>query len=127
MRKLRKILTLIRGRSRRKFCISPCFSRDNRWEGGLADRFRETASTTRQSRQTGRGLPDEKNARNPGRLARRIPVCEPNLVGALIISVVRIGMTFLRVNIFAQNIVFGAVLIGAVAITIDRTKIPIVK
>jgi ribose transport system permease protein len=49
------------------------------------------------------------------------------LVGALIISVVRIGMTFLGVNIFAQNIVFGAVLIGAVAITIDRTKIPIVK
>ena len=49
------------------------------------------------------------------------------LVGALIISVVRIGMTFLGVNIFAQNIVFGAVLICAVAITIDRTKIPIVK
>lgn len=49
------------------------------------------------------------------------------LVGALIISVVRIGMTFLGVDIFAQNIVFGAVLIGAVAITIDRTKIPIVK
>ena len=49
------------------------------------------------------------------------------LVGALIISVVRIGMTFLGVNIFAQNIVFGAVLIGAAAITIDRTKIPIVK
>ena len=49
------------------------------------------------------------------------------LVGALIISVVRIGMTVLGVNIFAQNIVFGAVLIGAVAITIDRSKIPIVK
>ena len=49
------------------------------------------------------------------------------LVGALIISVVRIGMTFLGVNIFAQNIVFGAVLIIAVAITIDRSKIPIVK
>jgi ribose transport system permease protein len=49
------------------------------------------------------------------------------LVGALIISVVRIGMTFLGVNIFAQNIVFGAVLIGAVAITIDRSKMPIVK
>jgi ribose transport system permease protein len=49
------------------------------------------------------------------------------LVGALIISVVRIGMTFLGVNIFAQNIVFGVVLIGAVAVTIDRTKIPIVK
>ena len=49
------------------------------------------------------------------------------LVGALIISVVRIGMTFLGVNIFAQNIVFGVVLIVAVAITIDRSKIPIVK
>ena len=49
------------------------------------------------------------------------------LVGALIISVVRIGMTFLGVNIFAQSIVFGVVLIAAVAITIDRSKIPIVK
>jgi ribose transport system permease protein len=49
------------------------------------------------------------------------------LIGALIISVVRIGMTFLGVNIFAQNIVFGAVLIAAVAATIDRSKIPIVK
>ena len=49
------------------------------------------------------------------------------LVGALIISVVRIGMTFVGVNIFAQQIVFGAVLIAAVAITIDRSKIPIVK
>ena len=49
------------------------------------------------------------------------------LVGALIISVVRIGMTFLGVNIFAQNIVLGVVLIAAVAITIDRSKIPVVK
>jgi ribose transport system permease protein len=49
------------------------------------------------------------------------------LVGALIISVVRIGMTFLGVNIFAQNIVFGAVLVAAVAITIDRSIIPIVN
>ncbi len=49
------------------------------------------------------------------------------LIGALIISVVRIGMTFVGVNIFAQQIVFGLVLILAVAITIDRSKIPIVK
>ena len=49
------------------------------------------------------------------------------LIGALIISVVRIGMTFLGVDIFAQNIVFGGVLIAAVALTIDRSKIPIVK
>jgi ribose transport system permease protein len=41
--------------------------------------------------------------------------------------VVRIGMTFVGVDIFAQNIVFGAVLIVAVAVTIDRSKIPIVK
>jgi ribose transport system permease protein len=49
------------------------------------------------------------------------------LVGALIISVVRIGMTFIGVDIFAQQIVFGIVLILAVAATIDRSKIPIVK
>ena len=49
------------------------------------------------------------------------------LIGALIISVVRIGMTFIGVDIFAQQIVFGLVLILAVAITIDRSKIPIVK
>ena len=49
------------------------------------------------------------------------------VVGALIISIVRIGMTFAGVNIFAENIVFGAVLIAAVAITIDRSKIAIIK
>jgi ribose transport system permease protein len=48
-------------------------------------------------------------------------------VGALIVSIVRIGMTFLGVNIFAQQIVFGTVLVLAVAVTIDRSKIPIVK
>lgn len=48
-------------------------------------------------------------------------------VGALIISIVRIGMTFVGVNIFAENMVFGAVLIVAVAITIDRSKIAIIK
>ncbi len=49
------------------------------------------------------------------------------VVGALIISVVRVGMTFIGVDIFAQQIVFGVVLILAVAVTIDRTKILIVK
>jgi ribose transport system permease protein len=48
-------------------------------------------------------------------------------VGALIISVVRIGMTFLGVNIFAQQIVFGIVLILAVAITMDRIRVLVVK
>ena len=49
------------------------------------------------------------------------------LVGALFVSIVRIGMTFLGVNIFAQQIVFGVMLILAVAVTIDRSKIAIVK
>lgn len=49
------------------------------------------------------------------------------IVGALIVSIVRIGMTFLGVNIFAQQIVFGVALILAVAVTIDRDKMPIVK
>ena len=48
-------------------------------------------------------------------------------VGALIISIVRIGMTFVGINIFAENVVFGTVLILAVAITIDRSKIAIIK
>ena len=37
------------------------------------------------------------------------------------------GVTFVGVDIFAQQIVFGAMLVFAVAVTIDRSKIPIVK
>ncbi len=48
-------------------------------------------------------------------------------LGALIIAVVRIGMTFLGISVFAQQIVFGVVLVAAVALTIDRSKIQIVK
>jgi ribose transport system permease protein len=48
-------------------------------------------------------------------------------VGALTISIVRIGMTFIGIDIFAEQMVFGAVLIMAVAITIDRSKIPVIK
>ena len=36
-------------------------------------------------------------------------------------------MTFVGVNVFAQQIVFGLVLVVAVAATIDRSKILIVK
>lgn len=49
------------------------------------------------------------------------------LIGALIVTVVRVGMTFLGVEVFVQQIVLGIVLIAAVWITIDRAKIPIVK
>ncbi|MDQ0668149.1 ABC transporter permease [Pseudomonas sp. W2I6] len=49
------------------------------------------------------------------------------LIGALLVSVVRIGMTFVGVSVFAQQIVFGVILIIAVAFTIDRSKLPVVK
>lgn len=49
------------------------------------------------------------------------------VVGALIVSIVRIGMTFVGVDIFAQQIVFGAALIFAVFVTIDRSKIAVIK
>ncbi len=48
-------------------------------------------------------------------------------IGALIVQVVRIGMTFVGVSVFAQQIVFGFILVAAVAITMDRTKVPVIK
>jgi ribose transport system permease protein len=48
-------------------------------------------------------------------------------VGALIIQVVRVGMTFVGISAFAQQIVFGVILVAAVAITMDRSKIAIIK
>ena len=48
-------------------------------------------------------------------------------VGALIVQVVRIGMTFVGVSAFAQQIVFGFILVVAVAITMDRSKIAVIK
>lgn len=48
-------------------------------------------------------------------------------VGALIVQVARIGMTFVGVSAFTQQIVFGAILIAAVAATMDRSKIAVVK
>jgi ribose transport system permease protein len=49
------------------------------------------------------------------------------LVGALIITMLRNGMNVVGVDAFAQQVVLGAVLIVAVAVTIDRSKIPIIK
>jgi ribose transport system permease protein len=48
-------------------------------------------------------------------------------VGALIVQVVRIGMTFMGVSVFAQQIVFGFILVAAVAITMERTKVLVIK
>ena len=49
------------------------------------------------------------------------------LVGALIVAVIRTGMVYLNVPPTAQQIVFGTVLIVAIALTIDRSKLAIVK
>lgn len=49
------------------------------------------------------------------------------LVGTFIISITRIGMTIVGVNILAQQIVYGLIVILAVAMTTDRSKIPIIK
>lgn len=48
-------------------------------------------------------------------------------VGALIVQVVRIGMTFAGISVFAQQIVFGFILVAAVAITMDRAKVLVIK
>lgn len=48
-------------------------------------------------------------------------------IGALIVQVVRIGMTFMGVSVFAQQIVFGIILVAAVAVTMDRTKVLVIK
>ena len=48
-------------------------------------------------------------------------------VGALIVQVVRIGMTFMGVSVFTQQIVFGFILVAAVAVTMDRAKVLVIK
>jgi len=48
-------------------------------------------------------------------------------MGALIIAVVQLGMTFVGINIFAQQTVFGLMLVAAVAVTIDRSKLAVIK
>lgn len=48
-------------------------------------------------------------------------------LGALIVQVIRIGMTYVGVSVFAQQIVFGIILVVAVATTMDRTKVLVIK
>lgn len=49
------------------------------------------------------------------------------LIGALIVAVIRTAMVYLEVPATAQQIVFGIVLIVAIALTIDRSKLAMVK
>jgi ribose transport system permease protein len=49
------------------------------------------------------------------------------LIGTLIVAVIRTAMVYLDVPATAQQIVFGVVLIVAIALTIDRSKLAMVK
>lgn len=49
------------------------------------------------------------------------------LVGTLIVVVIRSAMVYLEINAIMQQIVFGIILIVAIALTIDRSKMRIVK
>ena len=48
-------------------------------------------------------------------------------IGAMIVAVVRTSMIYLEIDPVQQQIFFGLVLIAAIALTIDRTKLQIVK
>ena len=49
------------------------------------------------------------------------------VIGALIIAVLRVGMSVAGVPPSAEQLVYGAVVIAAVALTLDRSKLRIVK
>ena len=49
------------------------------------------------------------------------------LIGTLIVAVIRSSMLYFEVDATRQQMVFGLVLIAAIAVTIDRTKLRIVK
>jgi ribose transport system permease protein len=49
------------------------------------------------------------------------------LVGALIIAVLRVGLSVIGVDPSYEQIVYGAVVIAAVALTLDRSRIGVVK
>ncbi len=49
------------------------------------------------------------------------------IIGSMIIVVIRTGMTFVGIGVFAQQVVFGIVLVIAVAFTTDRSRQQAVK
>lgn len=49
------------------------------------------------------------------------------LIGTLIVVVIRSSMLYFEVDATQQQMVFGLILIGAIALTIDRTKLRVVK
>jgi ribose transport system permease protein len=49
------------------------------------------------------------------------------LIGTLIVAVIRSSMLYFEVDAPKQQMVFGLILIAAIALTIDRTKLRVVK
>jgi ribose transport system permease protein len=49
------------------------------------------------------------------------------LLGSLLLSMLRNGMNVIGVDIYYQQIIYGAIIIAAVSLTLDRSKIKIVK
>jgi ribose transport system permease protein len=49
------------------------------------------------------------------------------LLGSLLLSMLRNGMNVIGINIYYQQIIYGAIIIAAVSLTLDRSKIKIVK
>lgn len=49
------------------------------------------------------------------------------LVGVLVMALLSNGMNVVGVNIYAQQIVTGIVVIAAVGLTLDRAKVPVIK
>jgi len=49
------------------------------------------------------------------------------MIGTLIVAVIRAGMLYLSIEATQQQIVFGLILICAIALTIDRAKLKTVK
>ena len=49
------------------------------------------------------------------------------ILGVLVIAVLQNGMNLIGINPFVQEIIFGAVVVAAVAMSIDRRKIDVVK
>lgn len=49
------------------------------------------------------------------------------LIGTLIVAVIRSSMLYFEVDATKQQMVFGLILIAAIALTIDRTKLRVVK
>ncbi|MFV0490339.1 MAG: ABC transporter permease [Pseudorhodobacter sp.] len=49
------------------------------------------------------------------------------LIGTLIVAVIRTSMLYFEVDVTQQQMVFGLILIAAIALTIDRAKLKVVK